>query len=385
MASGASFHSFKRRDQRVVLLQLQNTGLPIRSQHPGYRILGFFSTRKDARDWTKRFIEPVFSPDETGALWVFDAHAPVMIGQTTERVFDDEYRRTKLLELCELREDWNHKRKAEFAERQTLKNLPPKEREAREQQLAKTYSNPYRNVGNSTAVGRKTTRAKALAKEHERRRATERAAVEEGEIPDASAGIDGPWPKHLEVPGQNLAAICVLDDVTRATRKHQQSAEPIVWFWQAFEDETAASEWVQECGQKHYADPPMDVIELYKWHYPTLIDLTRVREVYPDEQLQTFMSQHKKQREEMAAFEQWQRQQGMSTRGITPAEYQRQLEANTAVETTTADDGLLPPSRPVGKGPASLPQPGDDAGVEMFDPRTLRRVMAEDAERAKAE
>ena len=379
MASGSSQHTFERSDQKAVLLQLQNTGLPIRSRQPGFRILGFFESREDAKDYVKRFIEPVFGPDETGALWALDAHAPVMIAQTTDRMFDDEYQKTKLIELCKIREDWNVKRKKEFEERRKMKNLTEKERQDREASIRKKYSNPYRNVGNSTAVGKKTTRAKALAKELKRKRETERANAEARNGPTKSAGIDGPWPRQLELRDQNFAAICILDDVSQLTRKNRCSPEPFIWFWQAFEDEKDANCWVQECGQKVYEDPPMDVIDLYKWYYPTLLDLSKMREVYPDKELQSFMEQHKNQAQEMASFEKWQRQQGLSTRGISPAEYQRQLKATAEVETKVASEGLLPPKRIVGKGPESLLQEQEqDQNVEMFDPRNLQRILHED-------
>jgi hypothetical protein len=228
--------------------------------------------------------------------------------------------------LKETREELDRRLKKKREKRE--KEIERERREAEEKSLKnKNYSNPYRNVENSTRAEKKTTRAKALAKEQERKRKIQRMQKKNLESDqEITAGIDLPWPLSLQIRRQNVVAVSFLQDVSREARKGQCSPEHFIWIWQAFVDEDDANEWVQQCGGEHVTDPPIDIIDMYEWFNPGIVDLSRVKEVYPDERLTQWMQQHKQQREDINFFEKWARAQGMSTRGITPKEYNEQME-----------------------------------------------------------
>ena len=278
----------KMSETGVVLLNLANTQRSPKSETPAFRILGSFKTREEAKRHSA--LNP--TPDATVVCSDLRKWFPIM---STENATEDEAqaRLTKLMEDYTTREKYHA------------------------EEFATNVSQQKMGTSNASKVQmRKDTSA----------------------ITDRTGDVERVQ-RNSEVRQQNYALISYVPDLSERDVK-----EPALIVWDVYDSEESASHAAKEDYGKRYFDVHLDVVALYEFLHPTLLDPNQITEQYREKELDEIMAVKKAEKKKVQDFERW-------------CEQTNQDVPEIIIPSSTDYDGSAP----------TLPQPIDISAASSTD------------------
>ena len=272
-------------DQRVVLFNTCNVNTSPTCEFPGFRIVGFFHDKDEAAKKVKR-IQRTLDDDEDIHFWTTPAFEPFLICKDTARMTNGQYRHNKVNEIVQVRNEYLRSRKSEFEDHRNYVYDP--ETEKKRKDTSARLKNPFRQ----TDATQKPRRKKVSA----RKKAIEAVKGKQEEMMRD-------YPREHEVRDQEFAAISWLKDVTPDVLRGKDDQEPVVWIYRCFQTEEDAIKWVNEVAMNEIDDPPVEIVRMYGWLFPTKVDYSKVNDVYANQELNTYMQTLRKEQKETHSFE----------------------------------------------------------------------------------
>lgn len=278
-------------NQKWVVFNCCNEELCPKCDVPGVRIVGFFASKEEARERIE-WMQSRMGEDDLVDFWMFPTFEPFLLCRSRERMQDGQYRHDKVNEIVAIRNEYLEERKKEFEEHKDYVYDPVKEKKRKDTSV--NLKNPFRE---------KTAVAAAAGKKKKVSSRTKAVKAVQKSRPSRLAMQD--YPREYEIRDQEFAAIGWLKDVTRRAIKAQDAQEPVLYVYRCFATEEKAMEWIQEIAMKEIDDPPVEIVRMYGWLYPTKVDYSKVPELYANQELNSYMQRLNKEQKETKGFESW--------------------------------------------------------------------------------
>lgn len=283
--------TFRSEEQEWVLVNLCHEQLSPRCDKPGIRIVGFFATKEDANRKKERILRRLDKADRVD-FYVIETFKPFIICKNRRRQNDPRYQNHKILYIAEIRDQWLDLRKQEFKEHQNYIFDP--EKEDKKKDTSANLKNPFRERPKG-----KKSKKKVPVREQAIKAKQEKEQLNWNKV-------DQEYPREFELRDQNYATIAWLKDVTPAALSKKDAQELFMIVFRGFDDEKAANEWVNGPAAEQVLDPPLEVVRMYGWLYPSAINYEEVDHVYGhNDKLDTYMKEIKKETERAENFETW--------------------------------------------------------------------------------
>lgn len=149
-------------------------------------------------------------------------------------------------------------------------------------------------------------------------KSSKRRAMRKAQVQQRASEYDltMPVPTNVMVQGQQVAAVCFLDDTRREARKGTVDREPMMRILGVYATEAEATTAVEQLGGA-VADFDIDIVALGAWLFPFDVDYDKLENFkYRDDEQDKIMHRRIENRKEVAHHERERKQKGVATQEL---------------------------------------------------------------------
>lgn len=270
-------------EQNCFVVHVVHEGLRPRSTKPGIRIMGAFANTEEATDHYNRILAKPFADWDHHMFQRAEKYAlmrdyerldpSIMQAKVAkiERMYDLRGKNDALRRHIEWKKRALRNRIETEGEEETPEEAEKKERERLEKSAYRAEKKATDAANGKSKLG------------STRKLAVEQHIKSECADPKAPGGLhksDGRVPNACRIPGQNVAVISILKDITPEAVAGDAAFEPVVILWRAFNRKEEAQNWIEQQGKNAILDHHMFVVDMYALLTPQNVELDKIQSKY---------------------------------------------------------------------------------------------------------